>query len=160
MEGVIVGQQLIFNKLGSFWMPFDAYKWNWNCSFTLFSVFISQLFKAVRRWGHLPKHGTLVEVWENWTFHKTYALMQISFFLLWIVDREAHTGVWSQWKVDLLELKCPALKTLMFCYQGLTLKNERMTLSRTLRRMYDQRLTAAYRPIWSPGLIELNLKSL
>ena len=33
-----------------------------------------------------------------------------------------------------------------------------MTLSKTLRRMYDQRLTAACRPIWSPGLIELNLK--
>ena len=26
--------------------------------------------------------------------------------------------------------------------------------------MYDQRLTEAYRPIWSPGLFELNLKSL
>ena len=42
-------------------------------------------------------------------------------------------------------------QTLMFCYQGLTLKNERMTLSRKLRRMYDQRLREAYRPIWSPA---------
>ena len=42
-------------------------------------------------------------------------------------------------------------QTLKFCYQGLTLKNERTTLSRTLRRMYDQRLTEAYRPIWSPA---------
>ena len=33
-----------------------------------------------------------------------------------------------------------------------------MTLSRTLKRMCDQRLNAAYRPIWSPGLFELNLK--
>ena len=32
------------------------------------------------------------------------------------------TGVWNQWKVDLLELKCPALKSLMFCWQELTLK--------------------------------------
>ena len=38
-----------------------------------------------------------------------------------------------------------------------------MTLSRTPRaprRIFDQRLTAAYRPIWSPGLFEVNLKSL
>ena len=48
----------------------------------------------------------------------------------------------------------------LYCYQGLTLKNERMTLSRTQKLMYDQRLTEAYRPIWSPGLIQLNLKSL
>ena len=53
-----------------------------------------------------------------------------------------------------------ALRTLPFCQQGLTLKNESMTLSRTLRRMYDQRLTVAYRYIWSPGLFELNLKSV
>ena len=72
----------------------------------------------------------------------------------------AHTAVWSQWKVNLLEPKCPALHILKFCYQGLTLKNEQMTLSRTLRIMYDQRLTKASRPIWSPGLIDLNLKSL
>ena len=41
------------------------------------------------------------------------------------------TGVWSLWKVDLLEPKCPALNILTFCQQGLTLKNERMTLSRS-----------------------------
>ena len=35
-----------------------------------------------------------------------------------------------------------------------------MTLSRKPRRIYDQRLTAAYRPIWSPGLFEVNFKSL
>ena len=70
------------------------------------------------------------------------------------------TGVWSQWKVYLLEPKCPALITLRFCQHGVTLKNEWMTLSRTLKRMCDQRLTAAYRPIWSLGLFELNLTSL
>ena len=32
----------------------------------------------------------------------------------------------------------------MFCYQWLTLKNEQMTLSRTLRTMYDQRLTVLF----------------
>ena len=63
-------------------------------------------------------------------------------------------------KVDLLELNCPALKTLTLGHQGLTLRNEPMTLSRTIRRMYDKRLTEAYRPNWSPGLFELNLKSL
>ena len=77
-----------------------------------------------------------------------------------ILPSNPPTSVWSRWKVDLLELKCPALNTLTFCQQGLTLKNVRMTLSRTLKRMCDQRLKAAYRPNWSPGLCELNLKSL
>ena len=50
----------------------------------------------------------------------------------------------------------PALKTLMFYHQGLTLKNEHMTLFRTLR-INDQRLTVAYRLIWSPDQFEVNL---
>ena len=37
---------------------------------------------------------------------------------------------------------------------------KRMPLSRALRRMYDQRLAEAYRPVWSPGIFELNLISL
>ena len=47
----------------------------------------------------------------------------------------------------------------MFCHQGLTLTNYRVTLFRTLGIMYYQRLTRAYRPICSPGLFEINLKS-
>ena len=35
-----------------------------------------------------------------------------------------------------------------------------MALSRTPKRVYDQRLTEAYRPISSPDLFEVNLKSL
>ena len=59
--------------------------------------------------------------------------------------------------MDWLELKGPAIKTLMFFSAMVDAKkNEGMTLSRTLRRMYDQRLTAAYKRIWSPGLFELN----
>ena len=49
-------------------------------------------------------------------------------YLMWPFDPSLGTGVWSKWKVNLLEQKCPALKTFMFCQQGLTLKNEWMTL--------------------------------
>ena len=43
----------------------------------------------------------------------------------------------EKWRAKVSCLK----KSLTFCQQGLTLKNEWMTLSRTLRRMYHQGLT-------------------
>ena len=54
--------------------------------------------------------------------------------------------------------KGPALNTLTFCQQGLTMKIKRMARSKTLKGMCDQRLTAACWPIWSLGLFEHNLK--
>ena len=64
-------------------------------------------------------------------------------------------------KSGLARAKGPCLKNLYILSAMVDAKiNKRMTLSRTLRRMYDQRHTAAYGRIWSPGLFELNLKSL
>ena len=53
--------------------------------------------------------------------------------------------------------KVPCYKNHDIFHHGFTLKNKRMTLSRTLRRMYEQRLTEAYRHSLSPGLFELTL---
>ena len=43
--------------------------------------------------------------------------------------------------------KVSCLKNLNVLSARIDAQKEWMTLSRTLRRMYDQRLTAAYRPI-------------
>ena len=56
--------------------------------------------------------------------------------------------------------KVPCLEYLDVLSIRIGAKNKRIKLSRTLKRMCDQRLTAAHRPIWSPGIFELNLKSL
>ena len=60
--------------------------------------------------------------------------------------------------------KVPCLKNFVVFSPGIDAKKEeeekRMTLFWTLREMYDQKLTEAYRIIWSPGMFELNLKSI
>ena len=74
---------------------------------------------------------------ERWNYHRTWIFTNIEYIREGVAKASyTKAGIHKVW-----------VKHTFFLYPS-------------LKRMYDKRLTKAYRPNWSPGLFELNLKSL